>query len=467
MGDLITLLSNASQSLLAARGAANTAANNIQNVNTPGYSRQRAVIQAAMPEEIVGGIVMGRGSRIAAVTQARDRFLESQVPATFGQEAHSKTLTTTLESVTQFDPARPGGVGNSISGFFDSLRILSQNSGDRALRDGAVNSAKALQASFQRASADIYTSRAALDQQVVGTVTEANALAVQVAELNKKIQMARQTANAEPNTLLDQRQKAQDRMAELVGARPSFDNRGNLTLTLPSGGALVAGELAATLVTKPNGSDHGHLQVLLRDSGGHAMALPKSAISGELGGQLEARDVTMKSAAEKLDLLAYEFAQAVNAAHATGVDLSGNAGGDLFDVGATADGAASRIKVTDAIAADSTQLATRDAAAGVGDNTTVRAMLALETVSLASGFPAGEAYANLVSDFGAATKAARAAADHDGALRTHLESMREAASGVSIDEELIEMQKAQRAYEAISKVIQTGDQMLDTLLKLR
>jgi flagellar hook-associated protein 1 FlgK len=58
-------------------------------------------------------------------------------------------------------------------------------------------------------------------------------------------------------------------------------------------------------------------------------------------------------------------------------------------------------------------------------------------------------------------------ADQDGAIRDHLATLRESASGVSIDEELIRMQQAQRGYEAITRVIQVADSMMETLLKLR
>jgi flagellar hook-associated protein 1 FlgK len=45
--------------------------------------------------------------------------------------------------------------------------------------------------------------------------------------------------------------------------------------------------------------------------------------------------------------------------------------------------------------------------------------------------------------------------------------MRDSYSGVSIDEEMITMQQAQRGYEAIAKVIQTTDQMMQTLLAIK
>ena len=69
--------------------------------------------------------------------------------------------------------------------------------------------------------------------------------------------------------------------------------------------------------------------------------------------------------------------------------------------------------------------------------------------------------------FGAATARAERAAAHEGGLLTHLQTLRESISGVSIDEELVELTRAQRAYEAVGKVIRTTDEMLETLLQLR
>jgi flagellar hook-associated protein 1 FlgK len=80
---LFSLLSTRGQSLLAHGGASGTAQHNLQNVNTPGFSRQRGNLEAT-PATIMGGQLIGRGVNLASVTQARDRFLDARMPGTFG-----------------------------------------------------------------------------------------------------------------------------------------------------------------------------------------------------------------------------------------------------------------------------------------------------------------------------------------------------------------------------------------------
>jgi flagellar hook-associated protein 1 FlgK len=121
------------------------------------------------------------------------------------------------------------------------------------------------------------------------------------------------------------------------------------------------------------------------------------------------------------------------------------------------------------VAADPRLLAAASSAAALpGDASALQALLGTERQALASsGLDPGSTLADITSQFGASAQRARAVADQDGGLRDHLASMRASASEVSIDEELIELQKAQRAYEAVAKVISTANEMLGTLMNLR
>ena len=141
---------------------------------------------------------------------------------------------------------------------------------------------------------------------------------------------------------------------------------------------------------------------------------------------------------------------------------------NLFTVPATSAGAATSIGVNAAIVADPRLLAAATTLpAASGDNRNVLALIAGERQALAGGSDPIVTFQKIVTGFGNATSQAKAVADHDGAMASHLRQLRDATSGVSLDEEMVNLTKAQKAYEAVAKVIATADQMLDTLMKLK
>jgi flagellar hook-associated protein 1 FlgK len=105
--------------------------------------------------------------------------------------------------------------------------------------------------------------------------------------------------------------------------------------------------------------------------------------------------------------------------------------------------------------------------AAPGDGTAVQAIIGTGDLTLSSGTTVSGALARITSDFGATASRVATMNEGDLAITGQLQSMRESASGVSIDEELVNMQKAQRAYEAVTRVIKTADEMLQTLMSLK
>jgi flagellar hook-associated protein 1 FlgK len=461
MADLFRVLSAGAASLAAQTAAAATVANNLENVDTPGYARQRATLSAVLPAEVVGNAYIGSGVALGQVTQVRDRFLEAQLPVAFGNAAGSAASTNVLGAVSALDPEASGGIGDALSGFYSALTALSQNPSDPSLRQAAVSSARSLTLSFQQTRASLEAARTGADQSMAGDVSEANDLASQVAGLNGQIRAARAAGAGEPNDLLDARQKAVDRLAELTGATPVPTSEGDVSLFLPGGTALVTSLKASTLSTLADPANGGHLALRITQGSVTSAVSP----GGELGGLLSARDGALRTAVTGLDTLAWDLAGAVNTVHQGGVDLDGNAGQALFTV-SSASGAAGQIAVNAAVAGDPDLLATRQAGGGTGDSSNVLALLATQSTALSGGLDASATLAQLTSAFGTSAASASAASDVDASLKTHLQTLRASTSGVSTDDELVEMQKTQRAYQAVAKVITTTNAMFDTLLQM-
>ena len=356
----------------------------------------------------------------------------------------------------------------ALSDFYSSLRAVSQNPSDPALRRAAVAATQTLTRSFNRTSQSIEDARNGLDDKISGTINDINTAASGMATLNTEIRMARANG-AEPNDLLDARRNLQDKLTAWTGATPVTNTRGDVSMALPGGTALVSDDRAAQLSSIPDSSNRGHLTLrITRADGSGPVSLPSSAAGGTLGGAMTARDSTIGGASTALDSLAFDFANSVNAVSAAGFALDGTTGHAMFTVGATSLGAASQIDIDPTLLNDPSLLAASSSAAGLpGNNQNMLSLVATERTALAGGADPGTSFTNIVSQFGASAQRAHAMSDQDGALLDHLTQLRESTSGVSLDEEMVKLTSAQRAFEAMSKVITTADSMLDTLMSLK
>ncbi|MBE7414814.1 MAG: flagellar hook-associated protein FlgK [Deltaproteobacteria bacterium] len=140
------------------------------------------------------------------------------------------------------------------------------------------------------------------------------------------------------------------------------------------------------------------------------------------------------------------------------------AAGDKFTVSATERAARDfSVAVT-----DPDQIAASSTSAGVpGDNTNATALAGLRDAGTINGASFGNFYNRVVTDLGTSASNAKARAEAQKIYMSELRAARDSVSGVSIEEEAINLVKLQRAYEAAAKVMSTVDQMLETLLSIR
>jgi flagellar hook-associated protein 1 FlgK len=101
-----------------------------------------------------------------------------------------------------------------------------------------------------------------------------------------------------------------------------------------------------------------------------------------------------------------------------------------------------------------------------GDNQTARAIAALEGQPLSGldGRSLKESYQSTVTDVGVATNVAKTEAEAARVVEETLSSQREALSGVSLDEEAVNLMRTQRAFQGAARLVAAVDEMMRTIL---
>src|SRR5579872_1093488 len=144
MSSLFGTMSVALQSLLAQQGAMGVVANNIANVNTPGYSRQRPVFQES-PPTFFGNTLIGTGVTMSSVESVRDDILNLRIQQ---ETSRQSSLGSYLQSMDQvqalFNETQGTGLQSYLSSFFNSFTSLSTDPASSALRQAAITAGQNL-----------------------------------------------------------------------------------------------------------------------------------------------------------------------------------------------------------------------------------------------------------------------------------------------------------------------------------
>ncbi len=559
MTDIYAVMSIAGNALLTQQRAINVTGNNIANVNTPGYSRQKLLLETKTPVQTAAG-PMGFGVEGVSIERVYDRFLGVQINAeseTLGRYDARKDSLKLSEVI--FNEGGEFGLSQSLNKFFTSWQDLSNEPSGYNERVLLKAQSDVMTGTFNRLYADLVEAQRGLDDSIEGGVAEINQLAQQIASLNQKV-MEVEASGSVANDYRDQRDMALADLAELIDINTFEDSTGRVVVSVGTGQTLVESNSFQSLTTQVNGFGLKDIAWVAQD--GSTIDITADISNGKLAGWLEARDVDFRGYMRQLDNLAETLTQRVNALHQTGWGLDGSTGTDFFSGLTTASGtmdslltitaetggtgniritlvgggtAGSETVTTNAVTGDiqiaiedgvstGNQIATAlQAHAGIntvvaaapgaawdlsaGTNTTalsggssartlelnsaVSGNLDLIAASATSaGIPGNNSqaiaianlqyalsmnnnsttfedyYNSLVGEVGADLQSADAYFDHQSAMVVQLENRRESISGVSLDEEMINLVKFQTAYDAAAKLITTADEMMQTVLNM-
>jgi flagellar hook-associated protein 1 FlgK len=445
----------ATRALQAQQAGLDVTTHNVANANTAGYSRQTARLVATPPytfmafnRDTVAGQA-GTGVIVDGIERARDPLLDAQYRARAAALSQGEASRAVLEEIgAVFNEPSDSGLSGLLNDFFGAWSDLSSEPTDAAARALVVQQSAALANRFNLMASRLTSIRRDLNGEVERSVGVVNQLADEIAALNVQVMQAEAGANR-ANDLRDRRDELVDRLAELAAITVTEGSDGSINVLL-EGRALVERSTVDRLSTTPTGPG-GMAQVGFASDGALL-----SSIGGKIAGLVNARDEMLPDYLAQLNDMAGSFIAAVNTLHADGYGLDGETGRAFFS-GTDA----ATIAIDGAIAADPRKVAAADAPGQSGNTVVALAIAELDSTMT----PAPQAaYAALVGALGAQTQAASDAADDLEILVHVLEQRRERVSGVSLDEEAVNMLRYQRAYEAAARMITAVDEMLDKLI---
>jgi flagellar hook-associated protein 1 FlgK len=446
------------KSLLAQQLALQVASNNIANVNTPGYTRQRTVLQESLPLQTQAGSI-GTGVDAKSVQSARDQFLELRLTRTIQNSSRDETVSGYLNQVDSAFESSQSGVQEALSSFFNSFSMLSGDASSATMRYSVISAAESLAARFRGSAQQLTTIRENADAAVTGVVGEINGLTSRIAKLNQQIEEAEIGGNV-ANGLRDERGVAINELASLVNIHYYEDEDGTVSVSVAGRGLVTAGH-AESMWLQP-AAPYGFGQVMI------GQADVTAAINeGKLGGLLHIRDQVIPAYQTDLDTLAQSVINQVNTLHQGGTDLQVPPTSPTLDFfsPASVPGAAAAFSVNPAVAADTRNIAAGQSGAA-GDNANALAIADLANQRVLSGGTRtfAEAFAALQSRIGVDGRAAKVQLETTNAIRTQLQNSRDSVSGVSLDEEAIDLIRFQRAYQASARFISVIDQLTEDVI---
>ncbi|MCG6574558.1 flagellar hook-associated protein FlgK [Pseudomonas sp. AF32] len=322
----MSLLNIGMSGLSASQTALVTTGNNIANVDTAGYSRQQTV-QTTKASNQYGNVFIGSGTTLADVRRVYNSYLEAQLKTTTSLNSDAAAYQGQITPLDSLLSDSGTGLNGALTKFFASVQNVNAKPGDDASRQLLLSDAQALSNRFNSVASQMTEQSNNINGNLSSMVEQVNKLATTIAQLNKKIAEVSNTGGA-PNDLLDSRGEAIRQLSTFTGTQV-VENGSSLDIYLGSGQPLVMGNITNTLEAVPDKNDPGRMGIQL-NSGSSSMDITSVLTGGEIGGLMRYRSTVLDPAMNELGRVALVVADQMNRIQASGIDMNGAFGSNLF-----------------------------------------------------------------------------------------------------------------------------------------
>lgn len=312
MGGIGLVLNVAKDALLTQQYAIDVTSHNIANVDTQGYTRQTAVIEAkdAAP---YGGFIFGRGVELNDIIRNTNEFIEKRLQS--GQSdlsfvSEQTTYMNVLETV--FDESSSSSLSSQFDEFWAAWNDLANNPSGIPERNILVENATLLSETFNNLYADVGKMTDQINNSIQAGVDNINEILTKIADINMQIVAIETTGNA--NDLRDQRNQLVNDLSKYMEVNTYEYDDGNLVVTTGKGYTLVSRGNTYPLTMEGE-------NIIWESSPFSRIDITDSIESGKMGGWLEMRDNFIPEVIANIDELANSVVWEVNSIHSRGVGL--------------------------------------------------------------------------------------------------------------------------------------------------
>lgn len=467
------LISISRRSFAALDGAMNATAQNVANIETEGYTRRRVTLKSdsltvqGLYSPPFGKVGTGAGVSVQEYDRLRDTLLQKsawEARGSLGGYDTQHRLLMAVEGIV--GTTGEGSLPSLLSDFYGGWSKLVDHPDDHGARLALRSSAETLARTLNRMDADLHRLAESAAGELQTSVDKANELLREVASLNDLVTSARHRGTPDLSAE-DRRDQVIDQLSSLIPINVQTGRADGMTITV-DGMTVVQG---ISMVPLNLTRDGDNFSVAIGDTPYKLRAT--DATSGVLGSTLHHLNSTLPQTRQTLDQLAGDLVRGTNATHASGFGANGSTGVNFFhhEPGPPEQGInASTIRVSDAVRADAGSIAASSLNPDDGflDSEIARAIAGQRTDgTFIDGRMAPEAFViALVSGIGAGVKQASAEASARSHVVDHLTAMEKGVSGVSLEEEMTNLIRFQQAYAASARVLNTAQEMMDTILRL-
>jgi len=490
---------SASAALRIAQAGILVTSQNVAGTSIEGFSRRSAstVMDALAPNSLM---LNGSSFAVEGFTREYSSLIGAQLLNQQAKSSYSETLVQYTSTIDSVIADKSAGLSSAITEFFNVLGNYAADPSNKALAAAITGSANVVSQRMTGITTLVGQLKSDTATGLNDTVRQINTYLPALADINQRILKSNSPGNTAPSAdLLDERDRILTNLQKLVGGQSLINSDGTGTQFV-AGLPLVErgisnrvsvngdGKSIAVEFNRANPSGGQVMQTIQTVDGGQAGALLKMA--NEFIPKMEQRlnttalalvkianeaGQTSSSAPTSVAIFGFKVGSntysSLDSAEPTGLISTLEYEADMVSLYNSLGQSSSALVGAKLIAENFVAIAPSDPLSYYSYNNATKVYTPLITSAKANSAEQkssllGNVVADLVTDVGVQIATWKNTKKADEVVLSNLKEQREQLSGVNLDEEAANLLRYQQLYSASTKILQTGNQMFNTLLAI-